>query len=227
MTGTIIQGLIFVGNENYSATAWQGTLLVIANVLVVWIVNVWGAKWIAAVQNALLGFHLLVFLAVVIPLWAVAPHQSASVVFTQFAKEGGWDSMALTLMIGQISAIWGCIGSDAPAHMAEEVKDAGRSVPQAMFWSYVVNGILGIILVVTICFAIPNLDDSLNDATGYPFLYAFRMAMSDAATTAISVGVLVLIFASNVSYLASTARETFAFARDRGLPFSKILGAVS
>lgn len=42
--------------------------------------------------------------------------------------------------------------------------------------------------------------------------------MSNGWSTALNALILVVIFASNVSYLASTARETWSFGRDKGLP---------
>ncbi len=55
-------------------------------------------------------------------LWVLAPRNSASVVFTEFYDGGGWSSMGLALMVGQITAIYACICSDAAAHMSEEIK---------------------------------------------------------------------------------------------------------
>ena len=54
--------------------------------------------------------------------WVLAPRNAATVVFTQFTDSGGWSSMGLALMVGQISAIYACICSDAAAHMSEEIK---------------------------------------------------------------------------------------------------------
>jgi len=54
--------------------------------------------------------------------WVLAPRNPASVVFTQFTDSGGWSNMGLALMVGQISAIYACICSDAAAHMSEEIK---------------------------------------------------------------------------------------------------------
>lgn len=229
VTGGIMQGLIYVNNENYAAPAWQETLLVIANCLLVFIVNIWFARWIPYVQNGLLCLHILMFFAVIIPLWVLAPKASAAEVFIDGwdASNGGWSNLGLSLLIGQVSAIWGCLGSDAAAHMAEETKDAGITVPRAMMWGYILNGLLGVALVITVCFSLPDLYDALNDSTGWPFLYAFNQSMSLPGVNALTTGVLILIFASNVSYSASTGRETFALARDNGLPFPKFLGHVS
>lgn len=226
MTGTVIQGLIFENHASYTAPNWQGTLLVIANISILVIFNIWGSRIIPLLQNGLLAFHVIVLVGVVVPLWVLAPHASTTDVFATFYNGGQWSSIGLSLFVGQISAIWGCIGSDAAAHMAEEVKDAGVSVAQAMFWSYTTNAAMGILLVITVCFAIPDLDAALNDDSGYPFLWVFRNGLGGPAPTILTSGILVLIFASNVSYLASTARETFAFARDKGFPFSSWLGHI-
>ncbi|KAI4254353.1 MAG: hypothetical protein LQ352_003141 [Teloschistes flavicans] len=227
LTGTIIQGLLTVNDPNYSPTNWQGTLFVFAMVLVLFVFNIWGAKALPVVQNALLGIHIIGWLVIIVVLWALAPKQSASGVFTQFTNGGGWSTMGLSLMVGQISAIFGSTCSDATAHMAEEVADAGRSVPIAIVWSYVLNGIMGFILLISYLFAIPSVDDALNDPSTYPFIYAFRSAVPTSGVNGLTSVVLILVIASNISFNAATSRQTWSFARDRGLPFSDWIGHVS
>lgn len=113
-------------------------------------------------------------------------------------------------------------GSDAAAHMSEEVSDAGLSVPRSMMWTFYINGGTGLIFLVSILFAIPSVDDALNDPTGYPFLYMFRVAMPDTnvGTNFLTVVAVLMLMVGNVSFTASCARQAWAFARDRGLPFS-------
>jgi amino acid transporter len=79
-------------------------------VLVLFIMNIWGAQLWPKIQNALLVLHCVLFLVVIVVLWAKAPHQSASTVFTGFTNEGGWSSMGLSLMVGQITGIYSLIG---------------------------------------------------------------------------------------------------------------------
>lgn len=107
-----------------------------------------------------------------------------------------------------------------------QVRDAAVAVPRAMFWSFIMNGILGLGLVVSVLFSIPSLSDALHDPSGYPFIYVFREAMGTTGVNALTAVILVLVFASNVSYNASTARETWAFGRDDGLPFGKWIAHV-
>ena len=113
LTGIIIQGLITLRDPNYVPTAWQGTLFVFAIVIVIYIFNIWVARDLPMIQNLLLVLHIFGFLAIVIVLWTMAPRQSAKVVFTEFANGGGWPTMGLSLMIGQISAIYGSLGTSA------------------------------------------------------------------------------------------------------------------
>jgi choline transport protein len=117
-------------------------------------------------------------------------------------------------------------GSDATAHMAEEVKDGGLNVPKAMVWSYVLNGVLGLFFVITYLFCLPSVEAALNDPTGFPFLYVFRQAVSVGGVNTLTVVILVLAVASNIAFNASTSRQTFAFARDNGLPFPKWIARV-
>ncbi|KAK2776549.1 hypothetical protein FQN52_003446 [Onygenales sp. PD_12] len=226
LTGTIIQGLITVNSPSYKPTAWQGTLLVFAMVALIYVFNIWVAQGLPMIQNLLLVVHVFGFIAVVVVLWAMAPHQTAKAVFTEFRNGGHWPNIAVSLMVGQISAIYGSLSADATAHMAEEVKDAGRNVPNAISWGYIINGILALVFMVSYIFAIPSVEDALEDPSGFPFIYVFRNAVSVSGVNALTVIVLVLVIASNISFNASASRQTFSFARDKGLPFARWLSAV-
>ncbi|PGH34788.1 hypothetical protein GX50_02347 [[Emmonsia] crescens] len=226
LTGNIIQGLITVNKSDYVATPWRGTLLVFAMVALIYVFNIWVAQGLPMIQNLLLVVHVFGFLAVVVVLWVMAPHQPAKAVFTEFRNGGGWPSIGVSVMIGQISAIYGGLSVDATAHMAEEVKDAGRNVPNAIVWGYIANGILAMIFIVSYIFSIPSVDDALKDPSKFPFIYVFRNAVSTSGVNALTIVILVLVIASNVSFNASASRQTFSFARDKGLPFAEWLSAV-
>jgi len=85
---------------------------------------------------------------------------------------------------------------------------------------------MAIILLITYLFSIASVDDALNDPSGYPFIYVFGTALNKAGVNGLTIMILILVIAANISWNASTARQTFAFARDNGLPFSKWIGHV-
>ena len=85
---------------------------------------------------------------------------------------------------------------------------------------------MAIILLITYLFSIDSVPKALSDPSGYPFLYVFKSAVPIAGVNALTIIVLVLVIAANVSFNASTARQTWAFARDKGLPFAGWIGEV-
>lgn len=94
---------------DYEATNWQGTLMVIAVTILVWALNVYGSKAMPLFQNVMLMVHVFGFLAIIIVFWTLNPRNTAEVTFTQITNGGGWSSTGLSLMVGQISAIYACI----------------------------------------------------------------------------------------------------------------------
>ena len=111
--------------------------------------------------------------------------------------------------------------------MSEEVKDASRNVPIAIAWGYFSNGIMAAIILIAYLFATPSVEDSLTDKTGFPFLYVFKNATSTAGVNGLTAIILVPVIFSNIMFNASTSRQTFAFARDKGLPFAGWIGKVN
>ena len=109
LVGTLIQALVQVNYPDYTATNWQGTLLVFAVTLIVGVINVWGTRAMPMIQNFMLLVHCGGFLAIIIVFWTLSPHNSPQDVFIKFTDAGGWQSMGLSLMVGQISAIYGLI----------------------------------------------------------------------------------------------------------------------
>lgn len=153
---------------------------------------------------------------------------SASDVFGKFENIGDWSSIGLALMVGQISAAYALISSDAAAHLSEEVKDAGLTVPRSMVWSFVINAAMGLLFIVSFLFAMPNVNDALNYAGGtFTFFYVYTQTMDLAGVNGVAIIGIFLLIGGNININASTARQTFAFARDNGLPFSGWISKVS
>ncbi|KAK5133377.1 hypothetical protein LTR08_007811 [Meristemomyces frigidus] len=107
LVGTMIQAMIYINDPSYSGTNWQGTLFVWAITLMVYAGNIWGGRGMPVFQNVMLILHVFGFLTIIVMIWVLAPRNSASVVFTQFTNGGGWSSIGLSLMVGQITAIYG------------------------------------------------------------------------------------------------------------------------
>jgi len=82
--------------------------------------------------------------------------------------------------------------------MAEEVRDAGLTVPNAIISTFSINALLGLIMMVSFVFCVPSIDDAINDPTGYPILYVLQLAMPAYGTICVAVLLMVLMQVSNV-----------------------------
>jgi choline transport protein len=93
-----------------------------------------------------------------------------------------------------------------------------------MVWSFVMNVAMGIVTLITMLFCIGSLDDALAAET--PYLQLFLNTGSNAVAYVLCILLLILIFSGNITALATTSREVFAFSRDRGFPFSRWLSRI-
>ncbi|KAK1060754.1 hypothetical protein LTR33_012835, partial [Friedmanniomyces endolithicus] len=93
--------------------------------------------------------------------------------------------------------------------MSEELKDASLQLPKAMMWAILGNGVM-------------DLDALLSDGSQYPIIQVlFNATSSYAGTIILGSILLVLLFFSTVTTVASASRQTWAFSRDCGFPFSE------
>ncbi|TKA83850.1 hypothetical protein B0A55_00119 [Friedmanniomyces simplex] len=227
LCANLIQSLIAIKSPAYAEPAWQGWLLVVAVTLICVLFNIFGEPMLPHMQNLFLPVYVATFVATIAVMWALCPHVDAYTALVEVTNEGGWSSTGLALMVGQISAIFALGGSDAAAHMSEEVRDAGLSVPRAMIGSILLNGIMGFIALISFLFAVPSVDDAVNDPSGFPLVYVLNLANMPNVTVGLIFLQLLLLMVGNVAYQASTGRQTFAFARDGGMPFSKWIGHIN
>jgi choline transport protein len=112
--------------------------------------------------------------------------------------------------------------------MAEETRNAAQVVPRAMLYSYLVNGILNFIMLITYCFSYPSLQEVPLEPSGFQFIQAFSLATGSPQGGAALTSVLIVLNAFAVfNFTASTSRQIFAFARDFGLPGHAYLSQVN
>lgn len=112
LTGTLIQTVILVNDPNYTFPSWQGSLLVMGTIAIVYVANVFGSRLIPKVQNGIFALHVMAYLCFIIPIWVNAPHASAKQVFTEFSNTGGWTSIPVAVLVGQLSGIYTQVGVD-------------------------------------------------------------------------------------------------------------------
>lgn len=113
--------------------------------------------------------------------------------------------------------------------MSEEVKNAPKVVPKAMVLALVINGVAAWVFLIALLYTMGSLDDALNTPYGYPITQIFfeLAGGSPAGTNALMSFQIMTGFLSLFGTMASVSRLIWAFARDKGLPYSDFWAYVS
>lgn len=222
-----LQGIILLNDDSYTPQPWHATLMVIAVAVVAILFNTFFASRLPLIEGMMLVIHILGFFAILIPLWVLAPRQDPTTVFTEFTNAYGWPTQGVACLVGIIGPMYSLLGPDSAVHMAEEVQDASRVLPVGMMWTLIINGITGFIMVITFAFAIPDIDSALAPTYNFTYIDTFYYATQSKAGASIMTALITLMcLCSTISNVATASRQMYAFARDRGLPFSKTLSHV-
>lgn len=78
------------------------------------------------------------------------------------------------------------------------------------------NGVLGVVMIVTFCFCVTNVDDLVNSNSSFPIIQIVHSATgSYAGACVLGSLLLVLLYFSTVTTVASSSRQIWAFSRDQ------------
>ncbi|ATY64228.1 GABA permease [Cordyceps militaris] len=226
LIGTLVQAIIQIHQPGYQFENWHGTLLAVGVCALAVVANVHGSRVLPYWQNPVFAINILAYFAFLVPVWCNAPRTTSEHVWTRWENAGGWPSLTIAVLVGQLPAITSQTGIDAAVHMAEEVRNASSSVPRVVLSVFGINFFLNIATVVTLCYHMPDVSVALAEPTMYPAIWVLRQSMSDTWLTVLLVVQCIFLLFSNFSYLAAVSRDLFAFARDKGLPCSAWLAKV-
>ncbi|KAF4232602.1 hypothetical protein CNMCM8980_004849 [Aspergillus fumigatiaffinis] len=218
--------------DSYTYEPWHVTLLVIAVALVALLFNTLLAQKLPLIEGMILIIHCFGFFGILIPLWVLSPRPAASDVFGSIEDRGGWGNNGLACLVGLVGPIYALIvqlkGPDSAVHMSEEIRDASRVLPLGMIWTLILNGSTGLVMIVTLAFCVGDIDHVLESQTGFAFIQVFLNSTGSVrAATGMTVVIMVMQFCAAISNVATTSRQIYAFARDKGLPFSNFLSKVN
>ncbi|KAF2713003.1 amino acid transporter [Pleomassaria siparia CBS 279.74] len=222
-----LEGLIAL-NLPYEIKGWHSTLICIATTIFAILWNTVFIRKLPLLEG--LGFilHAFGFVAFLTVLWVMAPRTPAKQVWTTFEDNSGWGNTGLSTVVGILGPMATLIGSDSSCHLSEELKDASWVLPRAMVATAIVNYAMGFVMTVTICSTLGT--DTMSVLTtrlGQPWMQILLNATESVAGTSVmaaTVWVLLLFCATNS--ITTSSRQLFAFARDKGLPFSDYLAKI-
>src|SRR5499433_3468855 len=199
------------------------TILIFACVLLVHgIMNQFGIRLVALLNDVSVWWHIVGVL-IIVGVLAFVPshHMAASQVFGHFVNDTGLGVGSLyVVLIGLLLAQYTFTGYDASAHMTEETHKAAVSGPRGIVMSILVSLFAGWILLIGVTFAIQNYEAERTSAPAVPPAQIFIDAVGNTG------GKLLLLIAigaqlfCGMSSVTANSRMIYAFSRDGALPAS-------
>ena len=193
-------------------------------------INHFGIRWVAFLNDASVTIHLAGVVVVVGALTFFAPHQPAHYLVQAINSNGRPYRWAFIL--GLLQAQWTFTGFDGSAHLAEETHDPRRRVPWGIVLSVGVSAVAGYLLLLALVLSIKDINQALRsvDASGQPLpavVAILSEALGSRAGAFLSAIAALAMWFCGLSCVTSCSRTVYAFARDNGLPFSAVWKRVS
>ncbi|RDI87511.1 hypothetical protein Vi05172_g2543 [Venturia inaequalis] len=227
--GQLILSAISLWNEDFVANAYQTVLMFWAVILICFLVNVFGAKYLDLINKICIYWTGASVIIIMVTILAMADEKrSAKFVFTHYdASASGWPA-GWAFFVGLLQAAYTLTGYGMVAAMCEEVQNPEREVPRAIVLSVAAAGVTGVIYLIPILFVLPDVSILLAVANGQPIGLLFKTVTGSAAG---GFGLLFLIlgilFFAGVGALTAASRCTYAFARDGAIPGSSAFRKVN
>ncbi|KAL6812983.1 amino acid transporter [Trichoderma sp. SZMC 28013] len=155
------------------------------------------------------------------------PINSASVVFGLSENETTWPT-GWAFMLSWLCPIWTIGAFDSCVHMSEEAKNPTKAVPIGIIASIGCCWILGFFVnsILAAC-AGSDFGAILSSPFEQPVAQIYYNALGKHGTLGFMSAISILQYFMGLSIVVAASRQTWAFSRDGGLPFSQYLRKIS
>ena len=221
-----ISGLIAFWDQSFQATQWQSYLMYLAITFLSVSPLFLGPRLIPRIVQISLAFSvtgLIIIFCLVLSLRKQS--QPLSSIVTPGPVRSGW-GIGPAWLLGVTNSMYAFSGTDAVIHIAEEMKDPERKLPQAMNLTMTIGFMTAFPLLLVMMLSLADIDAVINSTL--PYAEVFRQITdSKLITTLIMCWVTVVLFSALIGQWVTCGRLAWAFARDGGLPYSSFFSHVS
>jgi amino acid transporter len=224
MASQAFMPLVGLGPDEHTARLITLALLVVQAVLAS------ASTRIVAILNAsAVGVEVVIVVVLVIALGiavAITGEGSAANLTSLGTAAGHANYFGLGggLMLAMIMGLGTLVGFEAAANLAEEAKDPYRTVPRAIVGSVVAAAVLGLLFVIALTVAIP--DVARISKSGAPVAAILHDQLGREMETALLVTVNFAFFACGMVVMVTGARLVFAMSRDARFPAHQLMRRV-
>ncbi|KAI8981766.1 amino acid/polyamine transporter I [Mycotypha africana] len=192
-------------------------------------INTLHVKYTGIINNLSVWWHMMGIMFIVVVGLALTPNKpSASFALGQTYNASGFKSDGYAWLIGLLQAQFTLNGYDSAAHVSEETRSAQKSSPNGIVMAIAVSAVAGTILMIACAFMIQDFETQIvHSKFSMPITQVFLDGTGMAWTMWFLVIILVAMFFAGTAVVVGSSRQTYAFARDGAMPFSKWLAKLT
>lgn len=182
------------------------------------LLNHYGIRVVSLLNNFSAWYHILIVFLLLGALGYAGFQQPVSFL-TTFSNTDGF-SPGYGFLVGLLLAQWTLTGYDASAHVSEETLNPRKTAPWGIFLAVAISVLFGFLMLVAVTLSIPDLDQALSFGDGaFIAILKLRLGLMGSVLAASIAGAMWLC---GLSAVTSASRMVYAFARDGGMPGSKL-----
>ncbi|KAJ2896712.1 Choline transport protein [Zalerion maritima] len=225
---TLVVSIISLMHPEYESRAWHQFLIFIGFNLVALVINVFGTRLLPMFTKAAFLWSLGGFVVICITILACASpeYQSGAFVYGEFINDVGWPD-GLAWMLGLLQGAFALTGFDATVHMIEEIPEPTIQGPKIMIYCILIGMFTGWTLVSCLMFVMKDVDAAISSAAGPLLQIMYDATENKAGAVCLLMFPTVCMMFTTTSIMTTSSRMSYAFARDRGLPFSTLFAKVN
>ena len=188
------------------------------------LINIYGIRIVTWFNDFSVNVHIIGVVILVSLLLIFGQKNTASNAFLIIDKLKG--SLVAQFAQPLLMSAWTLMAFDAAASVSEESINPSKVVPWGMFYAVVVSAFLGVILLISLNLALPDLNQPVDPEMPLS-LYVIRHTTGPTIYKFIMGFILMAQFAAGLSSQTVLIRILYSFSRDDGLPLSKLWRRVS
>ncbi|KAJ5117199.1 hypothetical protein N7448_004141 [Penicillium atrosanguineum] len=225
---TTVMAMIALYHEDLVVKPWMTFVAYqILNIVTSGVV-MFGNRFIPAINKFSLIYLQLAWFITMVTVAAAAPvHNDSKFVFRTWINNTGWDNNVMCFITGLVNPLYSLGGLDGISHITEEMPNPGKNAPLGLAITLSIALVTGLAYLLTLMFSVQNYNSLADTQTGLPLAEIFYQVTS---TKGGAFGLVFMVWIALgpcvIGSQLSTGRVFWAFARDEGLPLSRVWARV-
>ncbi|KAL8856519.1 MAG: hypothetical protein Q9178_006834 [Gyalolechia marmorata] len=221
-----VAGLINFWHNEFEASRWQIYLIYLGSIFITSAPLFLSPRSVPKFTQATLFLSVSGFIVVFCMLLGLKKQTQPGSFITQSGLgRSGW-STGTAWVMGVGNALYAFAGTDGAIHIAEEIPRPSRNIPRAMNMTMAIGLLTAFPMSLALMFGITDIDAALDSSLPSAEIF-YQITQSKGIVTFMMCWVILMYYMALTSQWVTAGRMTWAFARDRGIPFSEFFSHVS